>query len=339
MANTIISNGRQGPQGPQGEAGAAGADSTVPGPQGAQGADGYVGADGAQGPQGADGATGSDGAQGPQGADGAAAGEFKGVKLSRDAENAVGTPSTGFATYAFDTIRYNTDTGIFTPTLSTQAITVNESGYYVVKYHNTYRYNPTDSASYIDFYLRDESDNYYYHISGDDGNTSSVGTVYKSADCCSTIYIPSGTTLRWSYYVSGSITSLQFSGNSAFPYDYNNYYSIEKADGFQGPQGADGIGLSYGGAISATNIDWSAGNTFYKSISANTTFTFSNTYDGGMINVAITADSLTRNCTFPSGTKMPGGTSTVAVIRYTTTLFSFARINGVIYCTFAQSLS
>lgn len=111
--------------------------------------------------------------------------------------------------------------------------------------------------------------------------------------------------------------------------------------GATGPQGADGAaaGLAYGGVISGTNIDWSAGNTYYKSISANTTFTFSNTYDGGMINVAITADATTRNCTFPSGVKMPGGTSTVAVIRSTTTLFSFARINGIIYCTFAQSLA
>jgi hypothetical protein len=109
--------------------------------------------------------------------------------------------------------------------------------------------------------------------------------------------------------------------------------------GEQGPQGAEGIGLSYGGAISASNIDWSAGNTYYKSISANTTFTFSNTYDGAMINVAITADSLSRNCTFPSGTKMPGGMLTVAVIRNTTTMFSLAQINGVIYCTFAQSLA
>ena len=84
-------------------------------------------------------------------------------------------------------------------------------------------------------------------------------------------------------------------------------------------------------AVSALDIDWSLGDTYYKSISAATAFTFSNDVNGKSIVFAVTNTDVTdRAVTWPLGVKADlnyDGT----VVAGTTSLFTFVKINGVVY--------
>lgn len=84
-------------------------------------------------------------------------------------------------------------------------------------------------------------------------------------------------------------------------------------------------------AISALNIDWSLGDTFYKTISSASTFTFSNDVNGKSIVVAITNSSASdRAVTWPGGVLADlnyDGT----VVAGTTSLFTFVKIAGTVY--------
>jgi len=84
-------------------------------------------------------------------------------------------------------------------------------------------------------------------------------------------------------------------------------------------------------AISALDINWGLGDTYYKSISADSTFTFSNDVNGKSIAVAITnTDASDHAITWPAGVKADlnyDGT----VVTGTTSLFTFVKINGVVY--------
>jgi len=54
--------------------------------------------------------------------------------------------------------------------------------------------------------------------------------------------------------------------------------------------------------VSDTTIDWSKGNIFYASLSANRTFTFSNTEDGRIVTLTIFNNSAsTITVSFPTG--------------------------------------
>jgi hypothetical protein len=59
--------------------------------------------------------------------------------------------------------------------------------------------------------------------------------------------------------------------------------------------------------ISASDIDWSASNSFYKTLSANTTFTFSNAQDGQVITVTLLNTTSNYTVTWPTIT-WSGGT-------------------------------
>lgn len=61
-------------------------------------------------------------------------------------------------------------------------------------------------------------------------------------------------------------------------------------------------------AISASAIDWATGNMFTKTLSANTTFTFSNAKDGQTIVVRITNTASNYTVTYPVGVLWSGGT-------------------------------
>jgi hypothetical protein len=95
-----------------------------------------------------------------------------------------------------------------------------------------------------------------------------------------------------------------------------------------------GGGASYTDAsISALDIDWSTGTTFYKAITASSTFTFSNIVAGKTITVAITnATATAYNVTFPTTKQEPGGLET-SVLANSATVFTFVSINGTIYCS------
>lgn len=84
-------------------------------------------------------------------------------------------------------------------------------------------------------------------------------------------------------------------------------------------------------AIAALDINWGLGDTYYKSIAAATTFTFSNDVNGKSIVVAVTnTDTSDHAITLPAGVKADlnyDGT----VVNGTTSLFTFVKINGVVY--------
>ena len=60
--------------------------------------------------------------------------------------------------------------------------------------------------------------------------------------------------------------------------------------------------------VSSTNIDWSTSNSFYKTLSANTTFTFSNAVDGQVITICLLNTTSNYTVTWPS-MKWAGGTA------------------------------
>ena len=64
--------------------------------------------------------------------------------------------------------------------------------------------------------------------------------------------------------------------------------------------------------ISASAIDWSASNSFYKTLSANTTFTFSNAQDGQVITVTLLNTTSNYTVTWPTIT-WSGGTAPTMV--------------------------
>jgi hypothetical protein len=60
--------------------------------------------------------------------------------------------------------------------------------------------------------------------------------------------------------------------------------------------------------ISASAIDWSLSNSFYKTLAANTTFTFSNAQDGQVITICLLNTTSNYTVTWPT-IKWTGGTA------------------------------
>jgi hypothetical protein len=86
-------------------------------------------------------------------------------------------------------------------------------------------------------------------------------------------------------------------------------------------------------SISALDIDWSAGTTFYKAVSASSIFTFSNIVAGKTITVAVTnATASAYNITFPTTKQEPGGLE-LSILANTSNIYTFSSINGIIYCS------
>jgi hypothetical protein len=91
-------------------------------------------------------------------------------------------------------------------------------------------------------------------------------------------------------------------------------------------------------SISASDIDWSLSLSFYKTLGANTTFTFSNLVEGKTISVAIkNPAAATWTVTWPGTVKWPGGTPPVQTTNDKTDVYTFTRINGVIYGSAVQN--
>ena len=127
---------------------------------------------------------------------------------------------------------------------------------------------------------------------------------------------PSWTTYAGSSSITtvGTLSNLTVSGNCYFA-------SIQTGTWFGGA-----IGVAYGGTgtntaaggqraltpatstISASAIDWSASNSFYKTLAANTTFTFSNAQDGQVITICLLNTTSNYTVTWPT-IKWAGGTA------------------------------
>lgn len=85
--------------------------------------------------------------------------------------------------------------------------------------------------------------------------------------------------------------------------------------------------------VPALNIDWSAGTTFYKSVSANSTFTFSNIVPGKTITLVVFNSAVsTIDLTFPT-LKTQVNAFETNVISNRANVYVFTSVNGAVYAS------
>lgn len=89
-------------------------------------------------------------------------------------------------------------------------------------------------------------------------------------------------------------------------------------------------------SISASAIDWAAGTHFYKTIAANTTFTFANAADTLCIVVVVTGDA-SHTVTWPAAVKWVAATAPTQTLSQPD-VYTFIQVNGVIYGTAVQNV-
>lgn len=75
--------------------------------------------------------------------------------------------------------------------------------------------------------------------------------------------------------------------------------------------------------ISASDIDWSQGNLFTKTLAANTTFTFSNQVSGQVVVVRVTNTASNYTVTWPVGVLWSGGTAPTQTIGAKSDVYTF----------------
>jgi hypothetical protein len=92
-------------------------------------------------------------------------------------------------------------------------------------------------------------------------------------------------------------------------------------------------------SVSASNIDWSTGYVYRKTLSGNTTFTFSNATDGKTIVVAVTNTAGNFTATWPVAVQWTNGTEPTLTLGAKTDVFTFVDVNGTIYGSVAQNFS
>ena len=90
-------------------------------------------------------------------------------------------------------------------------------------------------------------------------------------------------------------------------------------------------------SIAASAIDWAIGTSFYKTLAANTTFTFANALPGQSVVVSVTNTSGNFTVTWPVTVKWPNDSIPVQSIGARTDVYSFRNINGIVYGAVAQS--
>lgn len=88
-------------------------------------------------------------------------------------------------------------------------------------------------------------------------------------------------------------------------------------------------------AIAALDIDWATAGTFTQTLSANSTFTFSNLTSGGRINVALTNTASNYTVTWPT-VLWSGGTAPTQTVGAKTDIYTFLRIGSVTYGSVVQ---
>lgn len=92
-------------------------------------------------------------------------------------------------------------------------------------------------------------------------------------------------------------------------------------------------------AIAAVNIDWSLSTGFYKTLAANSVFTFSNTLDCKTIVVAITNTAGNFTATWPAAVRWANGSEPVLTLGVKTDVFTFVVINGIIWGAVVQNMT
>lgn len=90
--------------------------------------------------------------------------------------------------------------------------------------------------------------------------------------------------------------------------------------------------------ISASDIDWSAGTAFTKTLAANTTFTFSNTQDAQTIVVGLTNTASNYTVTWPT-VKWSGGAAPTQTTGAKTDVYTFVKLGSTFYGSAVQNFS
>lgn len=90
-------------------------------------------------------------------------------------------------------------------------------------------------------------------------------------------------------------------------------------------------------AISASDIDWSLAPSHYKTLAANTTFTFSNIGAGQTIIVHITNTASNYTVSWPAGILWTNSTAPTQTTGAKTDVYTFSRSNGVTYGAYSQN--
>lgn len=91
--------------------------------------------------------------------------------------------------------------------------------------------------------------------------------------------------------------------------------------------------------ISALDINFSTGNVFIKTLSANSTFTFSNALDGQTIYVLLTNTASNYTVSFPASVKWAGNSTPTMTIGAKQDLFSFTKIGSNYYGSVIQDFT
>lgn len=196
-------------------------------------------------------------------------------------------------------------------------------------------------------------------LSGTDGSTLNVGaggTLGTAAFAASSSFQPAGSylTANQTITLSGDITGSGSTGIStaigagkvtnsmlAGSIDLTSKVTgvLPLANG--GTAGATAIAATISLvpaslSISTSAIDWSAATSLYKTLGANTTFTFSNVKDGETIVVALTNTTSNYTVTWPT-VSWPSATAPTQTVGAHTDVYTFTSINSVIYGSVVQN--
>ena len=90
-------------------------------------------------------------------------------------------------------------------------------------------------------------------------------------------------------------------------------------------------------SIASSDINWATSNTYTKTLSANTTFTFSNGLTGQTINVALTNTASNYTVTWPGTVKWSGGSAPTQTTGAKTDIYTFINIGGTVYGSVVQN--
>jgi hypothetical protein len=148
-------------------------------------------------------------------------------------------------------------------------------------------------------------------------------------------------TITWN---KGSAPTLQTAAGSvdvvSVIYDGTNYFGTYEIAGPTGPTGATGATGVFSGTVDnlvggyeavATAIDW---NKAYhdKTLTGDTTFTFSNAANNMTIVIALVGDTVDRTLTWPSGIKWASPVADYGTVKASkSNLYTFTQINSVVY--------
>ena len=300
--------GEPGVQGPQGEQGLQG-EQGIQGPQGLQGDQGEQGVQGIQGIQGEPGAKGDKGDQGEQGIQGEPG--AKGDKGDQGEPGLVGSQGeqgpqgqqgeTGAAGQAFQIAK------IYTSLVELQSDTTPSgivSGQFALI--NTGNVEDEDNAKL--YVWNGSSYDYVTDLSGTQGMVGPTG--------------PAGAQGAQGTQGTQGIQGEQgLVGKSAYQSAVDNGFVGTEAEWLASLVfSSTHVGVS-------SSVDWSQGETFYRSFSANTTLSFSNVVDGkGITLIVENTGAATIQITFPSPIQKDAGVITLTNGR--TALFSLIRANG-----------